>query len=152
MRKVLDGNFSADSDHPTRRLLLQHLAVFQNCKKDKPLSLRTRFRGHGNTWVATREFQLCARTDNHSLLTITSDTGTRTLEGASYSSNTGMTDEACIAFCQSNNMYWAGTEYSSQCFCGNALDGNNGLAANQGDCNMACSGKISNFATVLLAG
>lgn len=74
------------------------------------------------------------------MLTITSDGGTRTLEGASYTNNTGMTDEACIAFCQSQSMYWAGTEYSTQCFCGNSLAGGGSLAANQGDCNMACSG------------
>jgi len=57
-----------------------------------------------------------------------------------------MTDEACIAFCQSNNMYWAGTEYSTQCFCGNALNGGGGPAANQGDCDMACSGMMPHFA------
>ena len=101
---------------------------------------------HGLLYVSIT----CAGTDRHSLLTITSDSGTRTLQGAGFTSGTAMTDEACIAYCQGKNMYWAGTEYSGECYCGNSLQGGNGLAANQADCNMACSGMISNFATFLL--
>jgi hypothetical protein len=148
-RKALN-EISTDSDRLTPRLRLQHPSVFQNCYKDnKHLSLRTHFREHGNTRVATREPPFVV-THKHSLLTITSDISVRTLQGAAYASGTAMTDEACIAFCQSKNMYWAGTEYSAECYCGNTLLGGNGPAANQADCNMACSGMIFNFGIVLL--
>lgn len=89
--------------------------------------------------AATRERSIITKFDINANF-FHSDGSTRTLQGNSYSNGTGMTDEACIAYCQSGGYFWAGTEYSSQCFCGNALDGGGALAANQGDCDMACSG------------
>lgn len=43
------------------------------------------------------------------------DPGPRTLTGASYTNNTAMTEESCIAFCDSNGAYYAGVEYSQEC-------------------------------------
>lgn len=48
-------------------------------------------------------------------LTRRSDLPGRTLTGGGYASDTLMTDEACIAYCQNNGFTYAGTEYSSQC-------------------------------------
>jgi WSC domain len=48
-------------------------------------------------------------------LTKRSDVPGRTLTGGGYASDTLMTDEACITYCQSNGFVYAGTEYSSQC-------------------------------------
>jgi hypothetical protein len=39
----------------------------------------------------------------------------RTINQASYTSNTAMTDEACITYCSNLGYIYAGTEYSSQC-------------------------------------
>lgn len=47
------------------------------------------------------------------LTSLGSDVG-RTLTGASYSNST-MTDEQCVAYCDSKGFIYAGTEYSSQC-------------------------------------
>lgn len=38
--------------------------------------------------------------------------GGRTLTGDSYTSDTNMTSENCIAFCNANNFVYAGTEYA----------------------------------------
>ena len=43
------------------------------------------------------------------------DPGPRTLNAASYTNNTGMTDESCISYCNTLGYIYAGTEYSSQC-------------------------------------
>jgi hypothetical protein len=48
-------------------------------------------------------------------LTKRSDVPGRTLTGGGYASDTLMTDEACITYCQNNGFIYAGTEYSSQC-------------------------------------
>jgi hypothetical protein len=39
----------------------------------------------------------------------------RTLSGPSYVNTTGMTDETCIAFCNTQYYIYAGTEYSQEC-------------------------------------
>lgn len=53
-----------------------------------------------------------------------------------------MTIEACISFCSSKALQYAGTEYSGECWCGSALaSGTSQLADSQ--CNMACSGNAS---------
>jgi hypothetical protein len=49
----------------------------------------------------------------HRLIKRCSDVG-RTLTGPSFSNST-MTDEACVAFCQNAGYIYAGTEYASQC-------------------------------------
>lgn len=39
----------------------------------------------------------------------------RTLTGGGYTNATGMTDEACIAYCEKAGYIYAGTEYSQEC-------------------------------------
>jgi hypothetical protein len=57
-----------------------------------------------NTLPGTWKYQGCY-TEN----------GPRTLSGPGTTSNTLMTAEYCIAFCESQKMIYAGTEYSSEC-------------------------------------
>jgi len=52
------------------------------------------------------------------------------------SSSGNMTTELCISMCSAKGYSYAGTQYGSQCFCGNTY-GQSGSAAN---CNMPCSG------------
>lgn len=54
----------------------------------------------------------------------------------------GMTTEQCVDFCQTQELPIAGTEYSTQCFCGNLLLDSVNL--DEGQCNMTCSGDTSN--------
>ncbi|WPH02215.1 Hypothetical protein R9X50_00507000 [Acrodontium crateriforme] len=69
----------------------------------------------------------------------TEATNSRALTSASYTNNTGMTEESCISFCSSKSLIYAGVEYSSECYCGNSFaDGSTTAAIT--DCNMACSG------------
>ena len=51
-----------------------------------------------------------------------------------------LTVESCVSSCVSQGFNVAGMEYSSQCFCGNAITNNGTLAAQDSDCNMPCSG------------
>src|SRR5271170_7390592 len=71
----------------------------------------------------------------------TDSVGARTLTGATYNGN-GMTDEACVSFCDGKTFAYAGTEYAGQCYCGNSL-ASTGTAAAATDCNMACTGNSS---------
>lgn len=50
--------------------------------------------------------------------------------------NPGMTIEQCVSICRTQGFAYAGTQYRTQCFCGNAY-GRSGAANN---CNMACGG------------
>lgn len=54
----------------------------------------------------------------------------------------GMTNEQCVDFCQTQNFPIAGTEYSTQCFCGTLLL--DSAILDQGQCNMTCSGDTLN--------
>ncbi|TVY83567.1 WSC domain-containing protein [Lachnellula suecica] len=63
----------------------------------------------------------------------------RTLSSGGYDDDNAMTEESCIAYCNTNNFAYAGTEYSTQCYCGNDLASGSTTAANT-DCDMACSG------------
>jgi hypothetical protein len=47
-----------------------------------------------------------------------------------------MTTDKCVSLCRDKGFKFAGTQYSSWCFCGNAY-GKSGKASN---CNMKCSG------------
>lgn len=71
------------------------------------------------------------------------DTGSgRTLTGASYTDNSGMTNKACQSFCASKNYPIAATEFGSQCYCGLALDPSASLLGQT--CNgIICSGNRS---------
>ncbi|PMD60425.1 WSC-domain protein [Hyaloscypha bicolor E] len=66
----------------------------------------------------------------------------RTLNGASYSNDTTMTDESCISFCSAKGFLYAGTEYASQCFCDSTI-APGALAVNATDCSMACTGNAT---------
>jgi hypothetical protein len=57
--------------------------------------------------------------------------------------NQALTVESCIATCAGLGYSIAGMEYSVQCFCDNFLYNGATLAANQGDCNMACGGNAA---------
>jgi hypothetical protein len=48
--------------------------------------------------------------------------------------------ESCVQQCVALGYTIAGMEYSVQCFCSNDIYNGGALAANQGDCNMACGG------------
>ncbi len=62
----------------------------------------------------------------------------RALRGASYSDPSGMTIEACQAFCTSKNFPLAGLEYSQECYCDRSIQAPSALG--QKNCNMGCKG------------
>jgi hypothetical protein len=64
--------------------------------------------------------------------------GGRTLSGSTYYDTANMNATSCIAFCSKKGYVYAGTEYSTECFCGNLLAA---AATLQDDsqCNMGCS-------------
>ncbi|KAG8892909.1 hypothetical protein FRC01_013887, partial [Tulasnella sp. 417] len=51
-----------------------------------------------------------------------------------------MTYATCQAYCLGKSFKYAGLEYGSQCYCGNALNDPGKLASNQASCSMACAG------------
>lgn len=62
----------------------------------------------------------------------------RVLNDAHMQDDSGLTGASCMAFCASNGYPYAGTEYSSECYCG--------LTAPTGPvigCNMGCTGNSS---------
>ncbi|KAK5148930.1 hypothetical protein LTR04_000305, partial [Oleoguttula sp. CCFEE 6159] len=69
-----------------------------------------------------------------------STTPNRALSGASYSNNT-VTNDQCGAYCSALNFQYFGTEYGTECYCGNSLKG--GSTLSQTGCSMACSGSLS---------
>lgn len=50
----------------------------------------------------------------------------------------GMTNDQCVTFCQSQSFAIAGTKSGTQCFCGNDLSGSAVMSSEQ--CNMTCAG------------
>jgi hypothetical protein len=66
----------------------------------------------------------------------------RALTGAATSAN-DMTPAKCSSFCADRGFKYAGVEYGSECYCGNAFD--NGANPNipSTQCNMGCSGDIN---------
>ena len=67
----------------------------------------------------------------------------RTLTGASTSSN-NMTLEMCRSFCTSRGFSLSGTEYSSQCYCGNSFVNGGAIQSSDSTCNMLCAGNSMN--------
>ncbi|KAJ3920741.1 glycosyl hydrolase family 71-domain-containing protein [Lentinula edodes] len=70
-------------------------------------------------------------------------TGTRrALTGANYT-NSAMTPAKCQSFCASYT--YAGTEYSTQCYCGNSITNNGatGTVVASSNCNSKCGGDSS---------
>jgi len=59
----------------------------------------------------------------------------RDMPGAIYS-DPGMTTSMCVERCRSGGFAYAGTQYSSYCFCGNSYGG----SGRAGNCNMPCAG------------
>lgn len=71
------------------------------------------------------------------------DDSTRVLSKAeTLNVRRGMTNEACIEFCQRQGFTLAGTEDGAQCFCGDVLIGSASLPP--GHCNSPCTGDLSN--------
>jgi hypothetical protein len=54
--------------------------------------------------------------------------------------NQALTQQSCVATCDAAGYTIAGVEWSVQCFCDNEIYNGGALAANQGDCDMPCSG------------
>jgi hypothetical protein len=77
-----------------------------------------------------------------SQLIVCSDTvAKRTLTGATLASSS-MTNAQCVFFCSTKKMYYAGTEYSQECYCGSVLQ-NGATQAADADCNMPCAGNTT---------
>ena len=54
--------------------------------------------------------------------------------------NSSLTVESCVQGCYGQGYSVAGMEYSTQCFCGNAIYSGGALASSDTDCNMPCGG------------
>ncbi|KAK3327277.1 hypothetical protein B0T19DRAFT_158185 [Cercophora scortea] len=67
----------------------------------------------------------------------TEGTGARALSAKSYESANNMTLENCASYCSGYKYF--GTEYASQCFCGNTLHATS-TNASLADCSMTCTG------------
>lgn len=65
------------------------------------------------------------------------DSDNRTLGGA-HTTTDFMTTDKCATYC-AGSVYF-GTEYGSQCWCGDEVWQYAGIAANQSDCNTPCTG------------
>lgn len=63
----------------------------------------------------------------------------RALGGYSFTSS-NMTTELCLNTCYSRGFLYAGTEYASECYCGNELTA---AVATDSTCNMACKGNAN---------
>lgn len=50
-----------------------------------------------------------------------------------------MTNQQCTAFCLSKGWPYAGTEFGSECYCGDVL-AKGGVKATETDCNVPCAG------------
>ena len=65
----------------------------------------------------------------------------RALSSASYVDKSGMTNEACSSFCAAKRYALFGTEYSAECYCGNALT--TGASYPVLGCGNTCTGNVS---------
>ena len=64
----------------------------------------------------------------------------RTLATARQNNN-ALTIQQCADFCEQGGYQYMGTEYSSECYCSNAIGGGATVApGGEGDCGMVCSG------------
>lgn len=87
--------------------------------------------GAGPTPKAAGTYLGCATDPN---------TSGRSLTGASYTDSKNMTLESCRAFCDAKGFMLSGTEYTGECYCGNALVNGGALLTSNTTCNMLCSG------------
>src|SRR5437773_923758 len=83
-----------------------------------------------SAWSQAPEFIGCFRDQGD-----TFSTNGRDLNGYMFNAR-NMTGAVCRAECAKRGLAYAGTQYSSRCFCGNQY-GRSGLAPN---CDMACAG------------
>ena len=70
------------------------------------------------------------------------DGGSRALSKATYADSSSMTTESCGNFCQSKGYSVFGTEYASECYCGDSINSTN---ASQSDCSMTCKGNLATY-------
>lgn len=70
---------------------------------------------------------------------ITEPVGARALSGRSAASPAAMTLAGCGAFCFGSGFKYYGTEYGSECWCGDAVHANATAVPVEG-CGMKCSG------------
>ncbi|KAM7204344.1 putative fungistatic metabolite [Rhypophila sp. PSN 637] len=73
---------------------------------------------------------------------MTEGTSARALGAKAYAA-ADMTLEACAAFC--NGYTYFGTEYASECYCGNGFAAGSVPAGAVGECGMTCSGNGNQF-------
>ena len=57
--------------------------------------------------------------------------------------NSSLTVESCVGSCYAQGYSVAGMEYSTECYCGNAIYSGGTLASSDSDCNMACGGNAN---------
>ncbi|KAI1344989.1 putative glyoxal oxidase [Xylariaceae sp. FL0016] len=62
---------------------------------------------------------------------------------AAFNYSTETTLENCMAFCQSNELPYAGAEYGSECYCGDKLDPRAQEVNATTDCTVPCSGNTT---------
>ncbi|KAI1799599.1 WSC-domain-containing protein [Daldinia bambusicola] len=67
----------------------------------------------------------------------------RALSSDSLYDTTAMTNEKCASYCKGKGYSLAGTEYSQECYCGNANTGT--LIADSSQCDMKCKGNTREF-------
>jgi len=76
------------------------------------------------------------------------DTTSRLLTGGPATvvglSDSTLTPQLCALGCANAGFPLSGTEFASECYCGNTIDSSN-LASADTDCNMPCSGDSSEF-------
>lgn len=53
-----------------------------------------------------------------------------------------MTNDKCVQFCFGKGFPYAGTEYTSECYCGTQL-ATGGVEAADGDCSSSCGGNAT---------
>jgi len=70
----------------------------------------------------------------------------RLLGGPAYTNMTGMTVEACVAFCQASSpsQPYAGVEYAQECYCASSLP-SSASTVSDSSCNMLCTGNRKEF-------
>ncbi|GFZ50872.1 Endo-1,3-alpha-glucanase agn1 [Saitozyma sp. JCM 24511] len=91
--------------------------------------------------LTTTTTTVTTATSSYTALGCYTDSGSpRLLTGASTSSSS-MTAAVCSSFCSASGYTYFGTEYSTQCFCGNSLDSSK--ATSSSTCSYACGGDSS---------
>lgn len=71
----------------------------------------------GLSWDATRKYPPGSLSNGNADILFESDgnSGGRTLDSATFTNTTGMTQEACISFCIQQDFVYAGVEFAQEC-------------------------------------